>query len=66
MATYYERMGMIKERNSKDLTQAEEIKKRWQEYMGKLFKKGLNNLDNHYGVATHLESDILGCESSGL
>ena len=54
-------IGKIKERNSKDLTEAEEIKKRWQEYT-ELYKKGLNDPDNHNGVVTHLESDILECE----
>ena len=48
--------------NGKDLTEAEEIKKRWQEYTEELHKKGLNNLDNHDGVVTHLETDILECE----
>ena len=52
-------MGMIKNRNSKDLTEAEEIKKRCQEYTEELYKKGLNDLDNHDGVVTHLEQDIL-------
>ena len=55
-------MGMIKDRNGKDLTEAEEIKKRWQEYTEELYKKGLNDLDNHSGMVTHLESDILECE----
>jgi len=58
-------MGSIKERNGKDLTEAEDIKKRWQEYTEELYKKGLNDPDNHEGVITHLESDILECESSG-
>ena len=53
--------GTIKDRNSKDLTEAEEIKKKRQEYK-ELFKKGLNDPDNHDGVVTHLESDILECE----
>ena len=53
----------IKDRNSKDLTEAEEIKKRWQKYTEELCqKKDFNDLDNHDGVITHLESDILGCE----
>ena len=52
-------MGMIKDRNGKDLTGAEEIKKRQQEYTEELNKKGLNDPDNHSGVITHLESDIL-------
>ena len=52
-------MGMIKYRNSKDLTEAEEIKKRLQEYREELYKKGLNDLDNHDGMVSHLEPDIL-------
>ena len=55
-------MGVIKDRNSKDLTEAEEIKKRWQEYTEELYKKGLNHLDNHDGVVTHLEPEILECK----
>ena len=51
--------GQNRDRNSKDLTEAEEIKKGWQEYTEKLYKKGLNDLDNQYGVVTHLEPDIL-------
>ena len=54
--------GHKKDRNGKDLTEAEEIKKRWQEYTEKLCKKGLNELDNHNGVITQLEPDILECE----
>ena len=53
---------MIKDRNGMDLTEAEGIKKRWQEYTEELYKKGLNNLDNHNGVVSHLEPDILECE----
>ena len=53
---------MKKDRNSKDLTDAEEIKKRWQEYTEELYKKGLNDLNNYDGVITHLETDILECE----
>ena len=53
---------MIKDRYGKDLTKAEEIKRTWQEYTEELYKKGLNNLDNHDDVITHLESDILECE----
>ena len=52
-------MGTIKNRNSKDLTEAEEIKNRCQEYTEELYKKALNDLDNHDGVVTHLEQDIL-------
>ena len=55
-------MGTIKDRNGQDLTEAEKIKKRWQEYTEELFKKGLNNLDNHSVVVTHLEPDILECK----
>ena len=55
-------MGTIKDRNGKDLTEAEEIKKRWQECTEELCKKGLNDLDNHNGVVTHLEPDIPECE----
>ena len=50
---------MIKDRNSKDLTEAEEIKKRWQKYTEELCNKGLHDLDNHDGVVTYLEPDIL-------
>ena len=59
---FHARMGMIKDRNSKDLTEGEEIKKRWQEYSEELYKKGLNDAYNHNGVVTHLEPDILECE----
>ena len=59
--TFHARMGMIKNRNSKELTEAEEIKKRWQEYT-ELYKKCLKDPDNHDGVVTHLEPDILECE----
>ena len=58
---FHARMGMIKNRNSKDLTEAEEIKKRWQEYKEQ-YKKGLIDPDNHDGVVTHLEPVILECE----
>ena len=58
-------MGTVKDRNGKDLTEAEEINKRWQEYTEELYKKGLNDLDNHDGVVTHLEPDILECEVKG-
>ena len=60
--TFYAKMGTIKDKNVMDLTEAEDIKKRWQEYTEQLHKKGLNDPDNHYGVITHLESDILECE----
>ena len=55
-------MGTIKDRNGKDLTEAEEIMKRWQEYTGKLNEKGLNDLDNHDGIVSHSKPDILECE----
>ena len=58
---FHAKMGTIKDRNGKDLTEAEEIKKRWQEYT-ELHKKGLNDLDNHHGVVIHLEPDILECD----
>ena len=60
--TFHTRMDMIKDRNSKDLREAEEIKKRWQEYT-ELYKKDLHDADNHDGVITQLEPDILGCKS---
>ena len=56
-------MGTVKDRNGKDLTEAEEIKKRWQEYIKELYKEGLNDPDNFDDVVTHLQSDILGCEA---
>ena len=59
---FHVRMGTIKDRNHKDLTEAEEIRKRWQEYTEELYKKGLDDLDNHDGVVTHLEPDILEWE----
>ena len=55
-------MGLIKDRNGMDLTEAEDIKKRWQEYTEDLYKKDLQDPDNHKGVITHLEPDILECE----
>ena len=55
-------MGLIKDRNDIDLTEAENIKKRWQEYTEELYKKDLHNQDDHDGVITHLEPDILECE----
>ena len=59
-------MGTMKDSNSKDLTEAEEVKKRWQEYTEELYKKSLNDPDNHNGVVTHLEPDILQCDVKGL
>ena len=55
-------MSSIKDRNGKDLTEAEDIKKRWQEYTEELYKKDLHDPDNHHGVITDLEPDILECE----
>ena len=60
--TFHAKMGTIKDRDGKDITETEEIKKRWQEYPEELYKKGLNDLDNHDGVVTYLELDILECE----
>ena len=59
---FHAKMGSIKDRNGRDLTEAEDIKKRWQKYTEELYKKDLHNPDNHDGVVTHLEPDILGCE----
>ena len=55
-------MGKIKDRNSTDLTEAEDIKKKWQEYIEELYKKDLHDTDNQGGVITHVEPDILECE----
>ena len=60
--TFHARMGTIKDRNGMDLTEEEDIKTRWQEYTEELYKKDLHHLDNHDGVITHLEPDILECE----
>ena len=57
--TFHAKMGSIKDRNGVDLTEAEDIKKRWQEYTEELYKKDLHNPDNHDGVITHLEPDIM-------
>ena len=59
---FYVKMGTIKDRNSMDLTEAEDFENRWQEYTEDLYKKDLNDPDNHDGVITHLEPDILECE----
>ena len=59
---FHTKMGSKKDRNGRDLTEAEDIKKRWQEYTEELNKKDLHDPDNHNGVITHLESDILECE----
>ena len=61
--TFHAKMGTKKDRNGMDLTEAEDIKKRWQEYTEELYKKELHDQDNHDGVITHLESDIMKCEA---
>ena len=58
----WKKVGSIKDTNGRDLTEAEDIKKRWQEYTEELYKKDLHDPDNHDGVITHLEPDILECE----
>ena len=60
--TFHAKMGTIKDRNGMDLTEAEDNKKRWQEYTEVLYKKDLHNPDNHDGVITHLEPDVLECK----
>ena len=60
--TFHAKMGTIKDRNGRDLTEAEDIKKRWQEYTEELYKKDLHDPDNHGGMITHQEPDILECE----
>ena len=60
--TFHAKMGLINDRNGMDLTEVEDIKKRWQEYTEELYKKELHNPDNHDGVITHPEPDILECE----
>ena len=60
--TFHAKMGTIKDRNGMDLTEAEEIEKRWQEYTEELYNQDLHNPDNHDGVITHPEPDILECE----
>ena len=60
--TFHSKMGSIKDRNGEGLTEAEDIKKRWQECTEELYKKDLYDPDNHEGVITHLEPDILECE----
>ena len=59
---FHAKMGSIKDRNGMDLTETEDIKKRWQEYTEELYKKDLHDPDNHDGMITHLEPDILECE----
>ena len=60
--TFHAKMGSIKDRNGMDLIEAKDIRKRWQEYTTELYKKDLHDPDNHYGVITHLEPDVLECE----
>ena len=60
--TFHAKMGSIKDRTGMDLMEAEDTKKRWQKYTEELYKKDLHAPDNHYGVITHLEPDILECE----
>ena len=60
--TFHAKMGSIKDRKGMDLTEAEDIKKKWQEYIEELYKKDLYDPDNHDGMITHLEPDILECE----
>ena len=59
---FYAKMGSIKDRNGRDLTEAEDIKKRWQEYTEELYKKDLHNPDNQNAMITHLDPDILECK----
>ena len=63
--TIHPKIGTVKDRNGRDLTEAEDIKKSWQEYTEELYKKDLHDQDNHDGVITHLEPDILECEDMG-
>ena len=63
--TFHAKMGSIKDRNGRDLTEAEDIKKRWQEYTQELCKKDLHDPGNYDGVITHLEPDILECDVNG-
>ena len=62
---FHAKMGSIKDRNGRDLTEAEDIKKTWQDYTGEPYKKDLHYPDNHDGVITHLEPDVLECEVKG-
>ena len=63
--TFHAKMSTIKDRNGRDLAEAEDVKKRWQEHTEELYKKDLHDPDNHDAVITHLEPDILECRSSG-
>ena len=60
--TFHAKMGSIQDRNGMDLTEAADIKKRWQEYTKELYRKDLNDLENHDGVSNHLAPDILKCK----
>ena len=60
--TFHAKMDSIKDKNGMDLTEAEDVKKSWQEYTEELYKKDLHNSDNHHGVITHLEPDMVECE----
>ena len=62
MGTFHTKMGSVKDRNGMELTEAEDIKKRWQEHTEDLYKKDLHDPDNHDGVLIHLEPDVLECE----
>ena len=64
--TFHAKIDSIKDRNGLDLTEAEDIKKRWQEYTEELYKKYLPDPDNHDGMITHLEPDVLDCEVKGV
>ena len=64
--TFHAEMGTIKDRSGMDLIEADDIKQRWQEYTGELYKKDLNDPDSHDGVITNLEPDILECEVKGF
>ena len=64
--TFHAKMGTIKDRNGMDLTQAEDIEKRWQQYTEELYKKDLNDPDNHKGLITHPDPDILEYSQVGL
>ena len=62
MGIFHAKMGSIKDRNGMDPTEAEDVKKRWQEYTEELYKKDLHDTDNHNGVLTHLEWDVVQCK----
>ena len=64
--TFHTKMGIVKDRNSMELTETEDIKKRWQEYIEELYKKSLNDPDSHDGVITHVEPESWSAKASGL